>query len=64
MQPDDKEKVHIYLGAGIWYDGVSLLSDLIAASPQDTQLRELRASLCEQPVINLLAVAAYDSQHK
>ncbi len=63
-QQDQKEKLHIYLSAGIWYDGVSVLSDLIDASPQDTHLRELRASLCEQKEINLMTVASYDRQHQ
>jgi hypothetical protein len=54
----------IYVRAGIWYDAVSTLSELITASPQETALRELRASLLEQPTVQLPDVAAYDRQHK
>lgn len=37
-----------YAEAGIWYDAVMAISDLIQANPSDTALRQQRASLLEQ----------------
>ncbi|MBI5639499.1 MAG: DUF928 domain-containing protein [Nitrospirae bacterium] len=38
----------LYAEEGIWYDAVSSLSDLIAANPDDRDLRLMRADLLEQ----------------
>ncbi len=46
--------------AGLWYDEVMALSDLIQAAPTDMNLRRKRASLLEQ--VKLSDVAAYDLQ--
>ena len=37
-----------YAEAGIWYDAVMAISDLIESNPADTELRQQRASLLEQ----------------
>jgi len=37
-----------YAEAGIWYDAVMAISDLIQSNPADTELRQQRASLLEQ----------------
>ena len=37
-----------YAEAGIWYDAVMAISDLIQSNPADTGLRQQRASLLEQ----------------
>lgn len=45
----------IYASAGIWYDALQTLSDLINASPDDPVLRQQRAALLEQ--VGLTAAA-------
>ena len=52
----------IYAQAGVWYNAVEALSDLIDAAPQDTSLRQQRAALFEQ--VGLTEAAAYDRQQK
>ena len=44
--------------AGLWYDEVMAISDLIEAAPTDMNLRRKRASLLEE--VKLSDVAAYD----
>jgi hypothetical protein len=39
---------HIYAEAGIWYDALSAISEMIDAAPNDPALRRKRASLLEQ----------------
>jgi hypothetical protein len=39
---------HIYAEAGIWYDALSAISEMIDAAPNDPALRQKRASLLEQ----------------
>lgn len=48
----------IYAEAGIWYDALASLSDLIAAKPADQTLREQRAELLEQ--VGLDEAAEFD----
>ena len=50
----------LYAAAGIWYDTIAALSELIDAAPQDAKLRQQRAILLEQQ--GLPEVAAYDRQ--
>jgi hypothetical protein len=52
----------LYARAGLWYDTIATLSDLIDTRPQDTALRQQRATVLEQE--GLTAAAAYDRQHK
>lgn len=47
-----------YAEAGIWYDALETISDLIEMAPADETLRRQRASLLEQ--VGLPEVAAYD----
>ncbi len=47
-----------YAGAGLWYDAVMAISDLIDAAPEDLDLRSQRAGLLEQ--VGLSEVGAYD----
>lgn len=42
------EVPHIYADAGFWYDSLSAISDLIDSSPDDQELKTLRASLLKQ----------------
>lgn len=48
----------IYAEAGLWYDAVTAISDLIEAAPSDINLRKQRASLLRQA--GLTDVAEYD----
>jgi hypothetical protein len=52
----------LYARAGLWYDTIAALSELIDTRPQDTALRQQRATVLEQE--GLTAAAAYDRQHK
>lgn len=45
---DKSEAPHIYAEAGLWYDTLSAISDLVANTPNDIKLRKQRASLIEQ----------------
>jgi len=53
---------HLYATDGLWYDTIAALSELIDATPQDTALRQQRATVLEQE--GLTAAAAYDRQPK
>ena len=37
-----------YAGAGIWYDAIAALNELIAAAPQDAALRTQRSALLRE----------------
>jgi hypothetical protein len=50
----------IYAEAGLWYDALSAISDLIDAAPHDRRLRSQRASLLEQ--VQLTEVAQHDAR--
>jgi hypothetical protein len=52
----------LYATAGLWYDTIATLSELIDATPQDTVLRQQRTMVLEQE--GLTAAAAYDRQHQ
>ncbi len=52
---------HLYAEAGLWYDAVTAISDLIEAAPQDMVLRKQRASLLEQ--VDLPEIAGYDLRY-
>lgn len=54
-QVDKIETFRIYAAAGLWYDALSAISDLIDATPNDTFLRKQRASLLEQVGLGELA---------
>jgi hypothetical protein len=47
-QADRKEIPRIYAEAGIWYDAVTAISDLMDEVPNDTLLRKQRAALLKQ----------------
>jgi len=47
-----------YAQAGLWYDALTSISDLIDAAPNDRVLRQQRASLLEQ--VSLLEIAEQD----
>jgi hypothetical protein len=49
---------HIYAEAGLWYDALTAISELIDGTPKDTLLRKQRAALLEQ--VGLPEVARYD----
>jgi hypothetical protein len=49
---------YIYAEAGLWYDALAAISDLIDAAPNNPSLRSQRASLLEQ--VQLAEVAQYD----
>jgi hypothetical protein len=48
----------IYADAGLWYDTLAVLSELIDAAPNDPALRQQRASLLAQ--VGLSDIAEYD----
>jgi hypothetical protein len=48
----------VYAEAGLWYDALSALSDLIDAAPNDPLPRQQRASLLEQ--VDLSEIAEYE----
>jgi len=51
-----------YAKAGLWYDTIMSMSDLIAESPSDHALREQRATLLD--TAGLKEAGAYDRQTK
>lgn len=55
---DPRDAICLYAEAGLWYDAIAVISDLISASPKDRVLRLQRATLLEQ--IGLLEVAEFD----
>ena len=48
----------IYAEAGLWYDALSAISDLLDAAPQEPVLRQQRASLLEQ--VGLREIVEHD----
>lgn len=44
----DKELPFVYAQAGLWYDALKSISDLIDAAPQNQELRNERAALLKQ----------------
>lgn len=57
---DPRDAICLYAEAGLWYDAIAVISDLIAAHPNDRVLRLQRAALLEQ--IGLVDVAEFDRQ--
>jgi hypothetical protein len=49
---------HLYAQAGLWYDALAAISDLLGAAPNDPVLRQQRASLLEQ--VGLGEIAEHD----
>jgi len=62
VQADKRTSARLYATAGLWYDTIAVLSELIDAVPQDTTLRQQRATLLDQE--GLTEAAAYDRQRK
>ncbi len=54
----ERERTQAYADAGLWYDTIDGVSELIAAAPEDTGLREQRAVLLAQ--VGLAQAAAYE----
>ncbi len=54
----DKDAVYRYAEAGLWYDAIACVSDLIESQPHNSSLRKQRAFLLNQ--IDLSDVAEYD----
>lgn len=54
------EAASIYAAAGLWYDALMVLSDLIEAAPADPILRQQRAALLEQ--VGLTDIAKEEMQ--
>lgn len=54
------ELPNLYAEAGIWYDAVAAISDLIESRPDDPVLRGQRAALLDQ--VGLQEVAGYERQ--
>jgi Domain of Unknown Function (DUF928) len=61
-QADKRASARLYATAGLWYDTIATLSELIDAVPQDTTLRQQRATLLAQE--GLTEAAAYDRQRQ
>ncbi len=55
---DKAEATHIYAEAGLWYDALQAISDLIDISPNNSALRKQRASLLKQ--VGLTEIAEYE----
>jgi uncharacterized protein DUF928 len=47
-QASDKEVPFVYAQAGLWYDALKSISDLIDAAPQNQELRNERTALLKQ----------------
>jgi len=62
VQTDKRISARLYATAGLWYDTIATLSELIDAVPQDTLLRQQRATLLDQE--GLTEAAAYDRQRQ
>jgi hypothetical protein len=62
VQADKRISASLYATAGLWYDTIATLSELIDAVPQDPTLRQQRATLLDQE--GLTEVAAYDRQRQ
>jgi len=54
------EDVFRYAEAGLWYDAIATISEMIDKAPDDRMLRKQRASLLQQ--VGLWEVARYDNQ--
>jgi len=54
-QAEKEEIPNIYAEAGIWYDALSAISELIDAAPNDSVLRRKRASLLKQVGLSQVA---------
>lgn len=57
-QASREEAPHIYAEAGLWYDALMAISDLIETTPNDPVLRNQRAALLEQ--VGLPEVAEHE----
>ena len=57
--PKNGEAVFRYAEAGLWYDAIATISEMIEKTPDDRKLRKQRASLLQQ--VGLWEVARYDS---
>jgi hypothetical protein len=57
-QAREGEAPALYAEAGLWYDALTALADLIEATPRNTEFRQQRAALLEQ--VGLSEAAAYD----
>lgn len=55
-----KEAIYIYAEAGIWYDALSSVSELIEVSPDNLAFRKQRASLLKQ--VGLPEIAQYETK--
>jgi hypothetical protein len=53
-----KNAVYVYAEAGLWYDAIAAVSDLIHASPKDLAVRKKRATLLQQ--VGLQEAAEFD----
>jgi hypothetical protein len=62
VQANKITSARLYATAGIWYDTIATLSELIDAAPQDTTLRQQRATVLIQE--GLTEAAIYDRQRK
>jgi hypothetical protein len=62
LQAPTMTAARLYAAAGLWYDTIAALSDLIDTRPQDTTVRHQRAAVLEQE--GLTAAAAYDRQRQ
>jgi hypothetical protein len=62
VQANTMTSARLYATAGLWYDTIAALSELIDTRPQDTVLRQQRAMVLAQE--DLTAAAAYDRQRK
>jgi hypothetical protein len=62
IQGDKEAMGQIFAEEGIWYDAIATLSELIETNPDDTVLREQRATLLEQ--VGLSEVAQYDMKQE
>jgi hypothetical protein len=56
----NEDAVFRYAEAGLWYDAIATISDLIETAPNDRKLKKQRAALLRQ--VGLWEVARYDSQ--
>jgi hypothetical protein len=54
----DIDALRFYAEAGLWYDALASISDLISTAPEDRLLRKHRASLLQQ--VGLQEVAGWD----
>ena len=62
VQANKMTSAGLYAKDGFWYDTIAALSELIDAEPQNTTLRQQRATLLAQE--GLTEAAAYDRQRK